>query len=269
MLRFPRIHNRTWGRITMLQCARWRLGFLWLIVTAAPAAAQDCHLPAVFQHQFQNDATLSLSAANAGDPCTLTVALNAGAGQTASSFLHYRRPSPAQSIRYGFRIDTKGLTNFGSSNLLHGFQLFSASSPLIIDTGYLPSHLVLLSVNGGNPNPTLRLYAARSGFGSPVIIPMTQTLNTVRVEINVGAGSAGFVRYWFNAGFDDPPTGSIDNGGAGLDNAAWLGVIAAEVGVSSASAQFRSDYAGSTIVLDQIESSDDTLFWTDFESSLQ
>jgi len=36
--------------------------------------------------------------------------------------------------------------------------------------------------------------------------------------------------------------------------------------VSSPSISFRNDYSGSAIVLDQIESSDDLLLWSDFET---
>jgi len=254
----------------MMDCTRWCSGILWLAATATVADAQDCVLPGPFQRQFQNNVTATLSAANAEGPCALSVALKAGGGPLAAGFLHYRRSSPTTSVRYGFRIDSSALANFNLTNLLRNVQLFSASSPVVVGAdGSLPwSHLLLIQLAGGNPSPKLVLTAANAlgvgGVASQLSIPLTQALNTLRVEINVGVGSAGFVRYWLNTSFNDPPTGTFGNGG--LDNAAWIGVIAAEVGVSSPSISFRNDYSGSAIVLDQIESSDDLLLWSDFET---
>jgi hypothetical protein len=100
-------------------------------------------------------------------------------------------------------------------------------------------------------------------------VPIAQSINTLRFEIHVGAGTNGSVRYWLNHAFSDPPDGVMDNGGAGLDNAAWLGVIGAEIGLSSPSNAFRANHAGSAIVFDQVESSDDLLFWDDFSNGAQ
>jgi hypothetical protein len=254
----------------MMHCTCWCIGILWLAATATVAGAQDCVLPGPFQHQFQNNVTATLSAANPEDPCALSVALNAGAGPAAAGFLHYRRLTPTTSVRYGFRVDTSALANFASTNVLRNFLLFSASSPVVITSPISWSHVLRLSFAGGNPNPIFTLYAARGLDKLPpvigVSIPVTQALNTLRIEINVGAGSAGSVRYWLNAPFSDPPTGTLDDGGVGLDNAAWIGVIAAEVGVSSPSYQFRNEFSDSAVVLDQIESSEDLLTWSDFET---
>ena len=257
--------------MAVLHCARWCLGLLWLAAAASTAGAQDCVLPGPFQHQFKNNVTASLSAPSPDDPCALSVALNAGGGPLAAGFLHYRRASPTTSVRYGFRIDSSALANLNATNILRNIQLFSASSPVSIDAAdpRAWSHLLRVNLAGGNPNPKLLLSFALGGGiynAGQIAIPLAQTLNTLRVEINVGAGSAGFVRYWLNAPFSDPPTGIIDNDGLGLDNAAWIGVIAAEVGTSSASIQFRNEYSSNTIVLDQIESNDDLLLWSDFET---
>ncbi len=252
----------------MLGRIRWPLGLLWLVATTAAVLAQDCTLPGPFQHQFASDATASLSAPNAGDPCALSVALNAGGGPAAAGFLHYRRPAATTSVRYGFRLDTSTLTDYVTAN--RRVQLFAASSAVVSGVEYPWSNILQIALVGG-ASPTLRFLAARGGV-SPVlvdIVPLTQTLNSVRFEINVGIGAAGSVRYWLNHTFADPPDGVIDAGGAGLDNAAWAGVIGAEVGLSSPSEAFLANHAGSAIVFDQIESSDDLLFWDDFTFGVQ
>ena len=250
---------------------RWlsRLG-LFLLGYSAVASAQNCATPIPFQYEFQNNVTTSLSAVNAADPCALSVAVNNGVGPTAAGFLHYRRAVPITSVRYGFRIDTSALTNFTSP--FDALQLFAASSPVVAAGPPAVSNVLQVYLGGSNSNPVLVFSTACASCVVPeltTVVQVTQTLNTIRLEINVGSGTNGSVRYWLNHAFSDPPDGVIDNGGAGLDSAVWLGVIGAEVGLSSPSDGFRANLAGSAIVFDQIESSDDVLFYDDFSSGAQ
>jgi hypothetical protein len=250
----------------MKRLARWGL-VLCCLLTAMDAAAQTCTPPTPFAFEFQNNVVATLAATNPGDACALSVALNAGAGPTAAGFLHYRRAAPLSAVRYGFRIDASALTNFTSPTQV--VQLFAASSP-IVSAGV--SHVLQIQLAGGSGNATLGLQAACAGCASGVFVahaPLAQALNTIRVEIILGSGTAGMVRYWLNRPFSDPPDGLIDNNGVGLDNAAWIGVIGAELGLSSPTNGFRANHAGNTLVFDQIESTDDTVFWTDFDNGAQ
>ena len=224
------------------------------------AAAQSCVLPVPFQFEFQSRAAVTLSAANASDPCGVGVALPAGAGPTASGFLHYRRGVPVSTARYGFRLDTSALTNL---NNIQVAQIFAAVSPAIAGSPST-SDLLRIYVSGSN----LEFIAAGSAQ-QVAFIPVTQSVNTVRVEITVGSGTAGAVRYWINHVFSDPPDGVLDHSGAGLDNAAWVGVLGAELGLSSASSSFRTNQATHVVTFDQIESSDDVLLWSNFFDDAQ
>jgi hypothetical protein len=170
-------------------------------------------------------------------------------------------------VRYGFRIDTSKLMNFAPAT--PAVQLFAASSPVVSAGPPAMSNLLQVLLVGGSSNPVLRLDAAHNGGVLTTLVALAQTVNSVRFEINVGNGTNGSVRYWLNHAFTDPPDGVIDNTGAGLDNAPWIGVIGAEIGVSSPSAAFRANHAGSAIVFDQIESTDDILFYDDFSSGAQ
>ena len=248
----------------MQYLARWYVGFFWLAATSV-ACAQTCTLPVPFVYEFQTNVTASLSSANAGDPCALSVALNNGAGPAASGFLHYRRAAPLTSVRYGFHFDATALSDIGAGPL--AVQLFAASSPTVNNS---VSNIVWIILRGGT-QPFLHL-AVAAGGNPPVtgaVVVLSQLANTLRLEINVGSGTAGTVRYWINHAFTDPPDGVIDNSGAGLDNAAWIGVIGAEIGVSSPSSRFRAGNGGDAIVFDQIDSSDDVLFYDDFSSGAQ
>jgi hypothetical protein len=245
---------------------RWPIG-LALFSSVAVAQAQSCALPIPFKYEFQSRATATLSAPIATDPCAFAVSVDGGAGPTAAAFLHYRRATPLTSVRYGFRIYTTALSGFAGG---HSFQVFSASSPVVTGTPSAMSSLLTLSVRGSGADPEL-IFRAANGGGLPANAVQSLPLggHTVRVEIGVGAGTSGAVRYWIDHAYSDTPDGVIDNGGAGLDNGAWLGVVGAEIGVSSASNQFRSGNAGNVIVFDQIESSDDVLFYDDFTSGAQ
>ncbi len=90
----------------------------------------------------------------------------------------------------------------------------------------------------------------------------------MRVEINVG--HAGNVKYWINHGFSDPPDGVIESTpGGGLDNADLVGVSAAEIGMSNPTPHFIANHAGEIVQFDELESSDDVLFYDDFSSGAQ
>jgi hypothetical protein len=244
---------------------RWLAGAM-LALSGSGLCAQSCTLPIPFQYEFQNNVAATLAAANAADPCALNAALNSGAGPTAAGFLHYRRARATTTVRYGFRVDFSALTNFTSAN--HVVHLFSATSPTVLAPGV--SNILDIYLVGGT-QPAMRFSAAASGpSGQFVTIQsLAQTVNVVRVEINVGSGTNGLIRYWINHAFSDAPDGIIDNGGAGLDNAGWLGVIGAQIGLSSPSSAFRANHAGSALFFDQIESNDDVLFFDDFSVGAQ
>jgi len=170
-------------------------------------------------------------------------------------------------VRYSFRIDTTAIAPF-LTTATRQVQLFSASAANLGDA----PHMLQVILYGQATGSGLRIYAACASQASHVCSanqPLTQNVNVLRFQINVGAGTAGSVRYWINADFTDPPTGVDDNHGIGLDNAASGGVIAAELGLSSATPVFRTNNSGAAVVFDQIQTSDDVLFWQNFELDQQ
>jgi hypothetical protein len=186
------------------------------------------------------------------------------AGPVASSFMYYVRPQPITFARYKFRIDASELT--GASDSSRAFQIFTASAPTMV-----ASWPQLLTVNllGGNPYPILQLTTPRGGKPvEQVLVPLSAAIAMVRVEIDVGAGAAGRVRYWIDSDYSEQPTGVLDDDGNGLDNAAWSGVIGAAIGMSSTTSELRAT-CGGTFTIDQIGSSDDVLFGDNFEFGLQ
>lgn len=242
------------------------IGSVVALLAAGTAAAQACTPPIPFQYAFQTQVQMTATAASPTDTCGFSVSTVASAGPSAAGFVHYRRAQPATLLRYGFRVDT---TAWLPDLPTDAAQLFSASSPNVISGNASLLTVFLVGVSGSGPQ--LAWSAAASGAAGRYVAFSTLApgVHTVRMEIATGAGTAGVVRYWVDHAFGDPPDGVVDDNGAGLDNAAWGGVIAAEIGLSSASARFRANHAGSALVFDRVESSDDVLFHDDFSSGAQ
>ena len=242
------------------------LSALLLVAAARVVLAQSCELPVPFNYEYQNNIAASLGGTGL---CALTASTTSSSRTTAAAFLHYQRLSPLTSVRYGFRIDTSALAT-GSAN--EQVTLLSATSPVIVgaDSDNRVASLLEIYFRQGSQN-SLMFAAADVALASHLhssAAPLTTSLNTVRVEINVGP--AGNVRYWINHAFTDSPDGVIETAlGSGLDNSAWLGVIGAEIGMSNPTSSFRAAHAGQSIVFDNIESSDDVLFSDDFTSGAQ
>jgi hypothetical protein len=236
------------------------------------AQAQTCAVPMPFAYSFQNQGTASLQGTDPNTQCALNVSLNSTATGVGAAFLHYRRTVPSTSLRFSFRMDMTGIAPI-LTLANRDVQLFSASSSNLVGTPPdVNSQLLNVYLGGSASGPFLRMIAACSGEPSHSIQvpqPLTGNVNVLRFQINVGSGTSGSVTYWINADFTDPPTGIIDNQGAGLDNAAWGGIIAAEIGMSSPTPVFQTNNTGGVLVIDQIATTDDTIFWQNFEFGQQ
>jgi hypothetical protein len=247
---------------------RWLCGALCLLAAAA-ASAQSCAPPVPFQYFSANQVQATWTAATASDPCALNVAVNSGAGPSAAGFVHYQRLQPLTLARYGFRVDTTALAGMALANRV--VQLFSASSPTPVPAQSIG--FAQLRLAGSASGPLLTLIAACSACGPAGStfgrINLPAGVHNLRIEVATGAGTAGVVRLWIDHAFSDPPDLVVDNAGAGLDNAAAQGVIAAEIGLSSTSNAFRTDFGGANVTFDQLESNDDVLFFSDFSGGGQ
>ena len=255
-----------------LGCSPLKLLLLVCVLAGASgfgsrASAASCTPAIPFRYEFQNDVTASLGpSADGSGNCALSVSTLPTSRTAAAGVLHYRRGSPLTTVRYGFRVDTSALSP-GTST--HVVQLFSAASPVVIPAP-TPRSNVLDIVYIDSATPALRFVAASDGPPVFATQSLTQAVNVVRVEITVGTGSIGKVRYWINHDFSDTPDGILEKGsGLGLNNDAFQGVIGAAVGLSNATPSFRSSHAGQAIVIDEVESDDDVLFYDDFSSGAQ
>lgn len=198
---------------------------------------------------------------NGGGHCNLVATLAAGNDVTGSAFAYYSLPQPNPHWHFSFRVDTSQLGD--PLHLVDDVSILSASArvpyPLIDGKATLAK---VLLIGGAGASPQL-LVAAACFDGLPLVCSnMGGALidgDLVRLELTVGAGAAGELRWWINAGYDEEPTGTLGN----LDNAPWRGVQAVALGAFEPSGSIASN--GTTLAFRDIESFDDTLFWSGFE----
>lgn len=185
--------------------------------------------------------------------CAASASINAGAGGLATAVV--RDDTPAAETRYRFRfyLNTDALTGFGG---VQGAQIFTANStnpfPAV---GGSTQILRIALVPGGATGKRLNFIAACNdpgvGYQCSSITPLaaTGTVNVVEGEIVIGGAGTGKINYWVNNNVAATATGTIN-----LDNAAWTGVDTTFLGLSNATATFRTNQATKAVVFDEFDS---------------
>ena len=179
-------------------------------------------------------------------------------GTSAVSIAEVRDDSPSNEPRYRFQflIDTSALGTIGSLDVVQVFAANAATS-YPASGGRTPLLTLALSSAGGG-NASLTVVAScnnasaqyRCITSTPALI---SGINRFEADLQVGAGSAGQLRYWLNApaGSSEPaPTGTIAN----LDNSGWVGVDTTFLGLIGASPVYRSNHAGQGVGFDTFDS---------------
>lgn len=237
-------------------------GILALVVTSSSASA--CSVPP-FNEIWTNQGTATWTGTD-GD-CRLETTLAATSDATAAAVAHYRRQYPSQPFRASFAV---GLPAGLSLNLIQSARLFRGVAKTAPTSGPYQAQMVGVSLRGNLQSTKFVpvFFAACSQFSGlcsavgPQLDPSDFPLR-ITVELAVGAGSDGSLKYWLGDDVSGPPTGTLIN----LDNAAWGGIERVSLGLSDSTAGFRQVLAGRPIVLDQVTVGDSGLFWSDFDSS--
>ena len=234
------------------------------LLLGARASAQNCHPPGSFYRTSTIRGSLVMQP-GVGTDCDLVATLDPTIDAAAGAFAWYRLSTPVTvQWRISFRLD---LSQQPPLTLFSGFGLFDANSA----TAYPP-------VNGNVALVRAAILADESTFDKPFALVLVFACNgsifpcaaksdgaladgdLVRVELNMGAGAGGFVRWWINGEFTDPPTGEADD----LDNVAWGGVSSVALGAFSP--QGGSILTGGVrIRISDIEVADDAMFAAGFD----
>ncbi len=174
----------------------------------------------------------------------MTLVINAGASGFAAATVRDDSPSNEPRYRAQFLIDANNLVGLGPFS---GVQIFSAQST----ASYLNKrNIVALSVSGGT-SMTLNIQTVNQGGSnnlSTTSTPLTAGMN--RIEIDWQAGASGSLNVWVNNTTEGSPTKTL----TGLNNAGWVGVNRAVLGLSGTNNLFRTNNAGQVVSFDQFDS---------------
>jgi hypothetical protein len=184
--------------------------------------------------------------------CKLTASLQAN-NTAAAATVRYNHAASEPSYRAQFLIDNTGLSGF--NDFTESVAVFQAPATTAAN-GYNRLLRVVL-VPGPSGAKRVR-FIAQKGAGGPTVGQTFATdllpgINTIEINLQVGAAGAGNLKYWVNAGpgTTEPAfSGEIQN----LDNSAWGGVSAAQLGLTSPTAAFSTNHGGQAVGFDRFDS---------------
>lgn len=200
-----------------------------------------------------------------GEQCQLQSSLNAAAGSAVAAAA-YQLSASAEPFRIGFRLDLSQLSPFTVPYFLENFGILSvaSSNSAMADNQKVTQSLLNASVIPTGSGLRVSIGGACQSQGLCSIVSQS-TLNpgsnNLRFEIVTGGPGTGRLRYWINGNYDAIPSGELL-----LDNAAWGAPASVALGIQSAGSAFYADHASQLVIFDQIEVSEASIFWDNFES---
>ncbi len=184
--------------------------------------------------------------------------LNASITNSQSSVATVSDGTPANETRYRFQflIDPNAIASYSGSASV---QVFTANAAAANAAGGGRNQIVGLYLTPG-PSGAKRLTitascnnAASNYKCSTSTGNLAAGANRIELDVTVGAGAAGSLKYWLNAaaGTTEPATtGTLTN----LDNNGWVGVKTAILGLTNANPGYRNTHGGSVISFDTFDS---------------
>lgn len=191
-----------------------------------------------------------------------------GASSMAST--SYMRRDPTAPLRLRFTLDAPGipaLNALQAASLARGVvrRVEASSLPAapvfnLLLAGNLSASKYYLYLQGWCASASTHLCSSSVPAFDAAEFPLQITL-----DAEVGAGAAGRLRLWVNT---DPDTAAPSLELSDLDNTVTGGIDRVAIGLFSTRSTFNQAVGGLPIVFRHVETSDDQLFWSDFESLL-
>lgn len=187
-----------------------------------------------------------------GSACRLDTQLQAGNIAAASS-VRYNHAAPEPNYRFQFLVDTHNLSAFNSTT--DNVVVFQAPSSTAANGFNRLLRVTLVAGPSGAKRVRFVLQTGSGSFttGQTFATNLIDGVNRIEGKLTVGAGAAGTFSYWVNAaaGTTEPtPSGTIGN----LDNAAWGGVNAANLGLAAPSQSFADNHGAQVVSFDTFDS---------------
>jgi hypothetical protein len=180
----------------------------------------------------------------------------------AGAFAWYATPDRSTTFRISFRVDTSQLDE---TSIVDGVEILAITSRNPVSAAYGNVLLHVGFVGGGpdasSPYMTFVAYCGScDGLTRFAVYPIPiSDGDLLRFEMGIGADADGWVRYWRNADFSDPPTYALEN----LDNDALLGPRDVALGAFDLAPRLAS--VGTALRFSNIETSDEIIFWSYFD----
>jgi hypothetical protein len=242
----------------MNSTALLRTGFTALLLAPISAIAQTCTLPAPLSY-LGNVQGFSEWTGAAGTNCGLRTRIDNSGRLASGAYAAGIVAEPRKRLRASFHVDFSGLdamTPLQSTTLL---SLVASAAP---DEPLQTAAIARFGIAWSNPgsSETAALVASRAANEDP-LLHRSGILSSRSIDVALEAivGASGIVRYWINAGFDDPPTGSL-----AVDNAPWQAIAGIALGEFSSTAPFNTRQGDRDIVFTDIRV-DEYLFWDHFD----
>lgn len=189
---------------------------------------------------------------NTPSACKATSAL--ASSLAAAATVTDDTPANEPSYRFQFLVDP---TAFGSFGLTDSVVLFRANAAAAANGSNNMLTVYLVAGSGGSYRVRFNASCSNAANGYHCAQSMSTDLpaGVTRIEgkLTTGAGAGGQLDYWVNAaqGTTEPaPTGTIP----GLDNAAWVGVDRAILGLSGPTSSFKNAHASQAAAFDAFDS---------------
>jgi hypothetical protein len=240
-----------------LQC------FVLFLLLSLPAAllAQTCARPEPFDRTSEIAGAVAFVEGSDPAVCDLATSVGAAGLIPSGAFAWYSMPGPRTTFRISFRVDTSLLAE---DSVVDGVEILAVTSrhPAPAPYGNVLLHVGLVG-SGEDPTSPYVSYLAYcnscSGQSAVGFFPLIVSGDQLGFEIGIGAGADGWLRYWHNASFSDPPTFSQEN----LDNGALLGGTDVALGAFNVASSLAA--VGTALRFSDIQTSDDVIFWSDFD----
>lgn len=187
-----------------------------------------------------------------GTSCKMTTQIGAGAGTTATAVVRDNTPANEPRYRFQFLLQADALTAQGATQAA---QIFTANSanPFPAPGGSL--QVLRISLSGGGTTGRRVTFLAACNVApdflcaTPAVeIPATG-VSRIEGDLTIGGAGTGQLSYWVNNTTAGTPTGTLP-----VDNAAWVGIDAALMGLSRTTASFRANQSARNVNFDEFDS---------------